>query len=316
MTAALAMRLVAVMMLWALCFPMITVGLNLAPHLAFATMRAVLAGLALLAAALILRRPFPTDALTWAVLSVIGLGATSLGFLGMFHAAEFISPGLATVIANAQPLLAAVLAYAVLGESLTRKGMAGLAIGFAGIVSMALPGMGSGAAGGYLLGVGYIGLAAAGSSVAYVAMKRLSGDIDPSVAMGLQLLLGAVPLALVSALTEDWGAITWSAEFVLILVVLSVVGTSVAFWLWFSALKLEPLNRANAFTFLVPIFGLAIGALFFDERLSLAQAAGVALVVAGIALVQLSPPRQHLRPGASLARRTPSDKDPQSHPTP
>ncbi|MCG2601419.1 MAG: DMT family transporter, partial [Achromobacter sp.] len=110
--------------------------------------------------------------------------------------------------------------------------------------------------------------------------------------------------------------VTWSAQFVLILVVLSIAGTSVAFWLWFGALKQVALNRANAFTFLVPIFGLAIGAVFFGERLSWAQAAGVALVVAGIAIVQLSPPRPQLRPDAAPPRRSPSVKDPKSRPTP
>ena len=109
----MALRLVAVMGLWALCYPLITLGLDLAPHLAFATMRGGLAGLFLLAVAVLLRRPFPRAVHTWAVLFVVGLGSTSLGFLGMFHAAEFVSPGLATVIANAQPLLAAILAHAV-----------------------------------------------------------------------------------------------------------------------------------------------------------------------------------------------------------
>jgi drug/metabolite transporter (DMT)-like permease len=36
------------------------------------------------------------------------------------------------------------------------------------------------------------------------------------------------------------------------------------------------------------LFGLAIGAAFFDERLGWVQAAGAALVVVGIALVQRS----------------------------
>jgi len=44
------------------------------------------------------------------------LGATMVGFIGMFHAAEFVSPGLATAIANAQPLIAALLGRIVLGE--------------------------------------------------------------------------------------------------------------------------------------------------------------------------------------------------------
>jgi drug/metabolite transporter (DMT)-like permease len=69
-------------------------------------------------------------------------------------------------------------------------------------------------------------------------------------------------------------------------VVLAVLGSSLAFWLWFEALERVELNRANAFTFLVPIFGLTISASFFGERLEAIQAAGVVLVLIGISLVQ------------------------------
>jgi drug/metabolite transporter (DMT)-like permease len=106
------------------------------------------------------------------------------------------------------------------------------------------------------------------------------------MAMGFQLLIGAVPLALLSMLTEDVSLLMWSTDFVLILVALSVFGSSLAFWLWFEALERVELNQANAFTFLVPIFGLTIGAAFFGERLEAIQAAGVVLVLTGIWLVQ------------------------------
>jgi hypothetical protein len=95
-----------------------------------------------------------------------------------------------------------------------------------------------------------------------LSTQRLTGHVDPIMAMGLQPLIGAVPLALLSVLTEDVSSLTWSREFVLVLVVLSALVSSLALWLWFEALERAEL-RANAFTFLVPIFGIAIGAAFF-----------------------------------------------------
>ncbi|GIL02594.1 MAG: transporter [Alphaproteobacteria bacterium] len=286
MKIALVFRLVTVMLLWASCYPLITVGLELAPHLAFATMRAGIAGFVLLAIAVILHRPLPRDTRSWAVLSLVGLGSTGFGFLGMFHAAEFISPGLATVVANTQPLLAAVLAHSFLKERLTGMGWAGLALGFAGIVSIAAPGLGPGVATSYWVGFAYITVAAVGVSAGNIGMKLLPERMDALAGMGIQLLLGAVPLGLLSAATEDWGEVSWSPTFALVLVMLAVFGTSLAFWLWFGALRQVALNRANAFTFLVPIFGLSIGVMFFGERLDWPQAVGAALVIVGIGLVQ------------------------------
>lgn len=286
MTAPAMFRLLAVMLLWAACFPLITVGLDLAPHLAFAALRAALAGVCLLVLGAVLRRPMPRGLRAWGQIGVVALGATSLGFFGMFHAAEFVSPGLATVIANAQPLLAAILAHVFLGERLRAGGKAGLAAGLAGIAAIAWPALVAGDQASYTLGIGYVALAAIGVASGNIAIKRLTGQTDAVMTMGWQLLIGAAPLALLSGLTEDVSSLRWSSEFIVVLVTLSVLGTSLAFWLWFSALEQVALNRANAFTFLVPIFGLMIGAALFAERLEWTQAAGAILVLTGIALVQ------------------------------
>lgn len=280
------LRLLAVMLLWAACFPLITLGLDLAPHLAFAALRAALAGVCLLVLGVVLRRPLPRGLRTWGQIGVVALGSTSLGFFGMFHAAEFVSPGLATVIANAQPLLAAILAHVFLDERLRAAGKIGLAAGFAGIAAIAGPGLVAGEPASYTLGVGYVAVAAVGVASGNIAIKRLTGRVDAIMTMGWQLLIGAAPLALLSVLTEDVSSFAWSGEFITVLAVLAVLGTSLAFWLWFAALERVELNRANAFTFLVPIFGLAIGAALFQERLGWMQAAGAVLVLAGIALVQ------------------------------
>ena len=295
MTIYSVLRLLAVMVLWAACFPLITIGLDLAPHLAFAALRAALAGLCLIALGALCGRSIPVGGRSWILIVVVGLGATSMGFVGMFHAAEFVSPGLATVIANVQPIIAAVLAHVFLGERLKAIGKIGLAVGLAGIAVIALPGLAADHIQGYSLGIAYVVLAATGVSVGNVAIKRLTGQVDPVMAMGFQLLIGAVSLALLSMSTEDVSSLAWSMDFLFVLVALSVLGSSLAFWLWFEALEQVSLNRANAFTFLVPIFGLMIGAAFFSERLEAVQIVGVVLVLSGILLVQ--------RDAGSIVRR-------------
>ena len=279
-------KVVTVMALWAACFPLITTGLALAPHLTFAAMRALIAGTALLGTAIALGRPFPNGVRTWLLLIVAGIGATTLGFLGMFHAAEYIAPGMATVIANTQPLLAAVLAYLVLNERLGRIGTIGLALGFAGIAVIAAPGLTAQQSNdNYLLGIAYVLLAAAGITVSNVAFKRLAGTVDALMAAGAQLLIGMIPLALIALLTETPSDVTWSLKFVLILFSLALPGTAIVYWLWLSVLETLTLNRANAFSFLVPIFGLTMGIAFYGEAVTVPIALGASLALLGILLV-------------------------------
>lgn len=278
-------KVLLAMLLWAACFPLLTIGIEYAPHLAFATLRAGIAGFILVGLAMALGRPTPKGFRTWATLSLIGFGATSLGFLGMFHAAEFVSPGIATVIANSQPLLAAGLAGVVLGEHLTLRGKVGLSLGFCGIVVIAAPGLLAGAQTNYLIGVSYIVLAALGITVSNVVLKRVASTVDPLMTIGWQFLIGAVPLAIISAFTEAPLTIDWSISFVAILITLSVFGSALVYVLWLSVLSEVALSQANAFSFLVPFFGLTIGVLFYNETLSGVAILGIGLALAGVALV-------------------------------
>ena len=285
MTLGTMAQIILVMLLWAACFPLITIGIAFSPHLTFATLRALLAGAALFAVALALRQPLPKGRRVWAMLAIVGAGATSLGFLGMFHAAEFVSPGIATVIANTQPMLAAGLAGVILKEQLTALGKAGLALGFLGILVITAPQILTGGQENYILGVAYIVLAALGVTVSNVVIKQIVGSVDALMAMGLQLLIGSVPLAIVAWIMEEPATIRWSLEFVGALLALSLFGSALVYWLWFSVLEKAPLNHANAFSFLIPIFGLTIGALFYGETLGWTQIAGIALAILGVALV-------------------------------
>ena len=278
-------QIITVMFLWAICFPLIVLGLPHAPHLTFAALRAFLAGICLLIPAMIMKRRQPKDFKSWAMLTAIGLGATTLGFFGMFHASEFVSPGIATVIANTQPLMAAVLAAAVLKEHLDGKGKTGLLLGFTGIVLIALPSLLSGAGANYALGIFYIILGAVGITLSNVLIRYMARRIDALSAMGWQLVIGSFFLAVIAFFTEDMSAVTWNAPFIISLLGLALPGTALAYWLWYRVLGEVELNRANAFSFLVPIFGLALGVVFYQESIGLLTAAGIGLTVLGIILV-------------------------------
>jgi drug/metabolite transporter (DMT)-like permease len=208
----------------------------------------------------------------------------------MFMASEFVSPGIATVIANTQPLLAALLASLVLHERLGPRARLGMALGFAGIVVIALPQFATAQGGTYAIGIAYILLAALGITISNVLIRKIAGEVDALMAMGAQLLIGGVPLAIGAFLLEDPQSVVWSPQFLLILAGISLFGSSLAYWLWSVILRSIELNRANAFSFLVPIFGLAMGAMFFGERLGWFDVVGIGLTVAGIVLASFAKP--------------------------
>lgn len=283
--------LVLVSLLWAACFPLITVGLSMAPPLTFAALRALVAGVGLLTPAVVLRRPLPRSWQTWLALLSVSFTTTSLGFTGMFLAGGHVSPGLATVIANAQPLIAAVLAYFWLAERLDRCQRWGLAVGFIGILAVAAPGFNQAQASVSPSGVLYVLVGAVGVAIGNVLLKRLAGQVDLLMAMGWQFVLGSIPLWLLAIWWEAPMRLTWTPPFVLVLLALGWLGTALAYGLWFALLPHAELTRLNTFTFLTPVFALLIGAFLFDERLQGLEMAGIVLILAGAWWVSRQPVR-------------------------
>ena len=271
-----------VMLLWALCYPLIATGLSSSPPLYFAALRSLVAGIGLLIPAVALRRPLPRQLHLWLGILGVGLSYTSAGFAGMFLAGGVVSPGLASVLANMQPLIAAILAFFLLNERLKRNSLVGLLAGFFGIVLTALPGFGAQGIGTSFSGISYILFGALGVAVGNILLKRLSGQVDPLMVTGWQFILGGLPLLVLAQWFEMPSSMTWNGVFAVNLLALGLGGTALPLLLWFWLLRRAELTRLNTFSFLTPIFALIISAILFGERLQLIQAAGIALSLYGV----------------------------------
>lgn len=273
---------VIVALLWALCYPLITTAVRYAPPLHIGALRAALAGVLLIVVGVVLRRPNPRGR-EWFAVTAIGVCSTGLGFAGMFLAGGRIGPGLASVIANTQPLLAAMLGYFVLGEKLEGRQAAGMIVAFIGIGLVAAPALSgpdnTGATS--LAGIAFVLMGAIGVATGNVVMKRFALRLDPIMATGWQLLVGSLLLFGVVALRGSPVSIEWTGPLLLALNGLAIPGTAIAFVLWFALIRRAPLNALNVFSFLTPVFALAIGAGLYGERFGIWEIAGSSVVVGG-----------------------------------
>ena len=278
--------MVLVAILWAICFPFITIGLPDAPPLLFAALRAFLASGFLVVVAMLKPggNPCHFNVQNPVRLAFIGVSYTAMGFGGMFLGAGHLSPGLATVLAGTQPLIAAAIAAIWLGETLKAKGIAGLVTGFLGVALLSWPGFG-GNNDGYLWGITWVLMAAIGTAIGNILLKKEAGG-SIATPMAIQLLFGGGMLLLAAAMAGEQWDVGWTIRFTGSLLILSALATAAMIFLWFGLLARAPLNQLNVFSFLTPVFGLLIGFLFFDERLQLAQALGILVVTFGIALMQ------------------------------
>ncbi|MBA3912030.1 MAG: EamA/RhaT family transporter [Rhodobacter sp.] len=273
--------LLTVATLTALCYPLLSIGLTYASPFQFAAIRAGIAGFALLLLALALRRPFPRTRRLWLMVALSGLSATTIGFASMLGAAGLIAPGIATVVAGTQPIVAALLALAMFGQPFRKRQAIGMSVAFAGIAAMTLQDLSAGGTSA-VAGVALVIAATLGVAFGNALTKRFAPDVDPIAAAAAQLLLGTVPLVILAFLTEPLTAPILDLRFLAVVVALAIGGTALTFTLWIAVLRDCPLNIANAFNFLAPVLGVAISVAFLGENLSPLAAAGMVLTIAGI----------------------------------
>ncbi|MCW9046651.1 MAG: EamA family transporter [Gammaproteobacteria bacterium] len=277
-------QILVVIILWAICYPLITTGLDAFSPLHFAKLRSLIAGASLLIAGIILKKSIIPEKATWPGLVIISLTFTSLGFTGMFLAGGRVTPGLATVIANVQPLLAALLSYFFLTERLSRENGLALLVGFVGIVVIAYPGLTEQSSNSTPVGIGFVLVGATGVAIGNVILKNIANQVDPLIAMAWILLIGAIPLAIAASVFEPDNTLHWNLTSIINLLVLSIFGTAMAFMWWLDLLRRIDLNVLNAYTFLTPVVALFIGILFYSEQLLLIEWFGVAIIVFGVFL--------------------------------
>ena len=267
---------------WGACFVTIRWGLRDAPVLWFATLRALVAGLALVGIGAVQGRTRPTGTRAWMLITAMAVTNASIAFAAMFAGVDGLATGTAAVLANAQPLLILLPAWWLYGERVTARTSFGLVVGFAGLLVVAVPG---GGGSGAWLSI----LAATAITTGTLLSRRLAG-IDLVQAAGWHFLIGGAVLAAVAGAVEGLPRIDWTARFALALAFLALVGTALAFWAWFTETMRCPLGQLAAWTFLTPVFGVAFGLVLTGERPAGWTAAGMMLVLASLWTVVRTPP--------------------------
>jgi len=124
------------------------------------------------------------------------------------------------------------------------------------------------------------------SAIGNVGIKRRGGRLDPLGLNGWAMLGGGVLLLAVSALSESWGATSWSGDSVFSILYLALFGTGFTFVTLTILLRELPAVTVSFISMIIPFGALALGAVFRDEEVTVLAVGGALLVVAGIAVAQ------------------------------
>ncbi|MGH2778784.1 MAG: DMT family transporter [Actinomycetota bacterium] len=281
-----AARLVALGAIWGSSFLFIEVALEDLTPLQIVFGR-IATGAVFLTALLFARgERLPRGRELYRSLTVMAVVSSVAPFILIAWGQQEVSSSLASILNSTTPLCTALLAAIFIqSERLRPARLAGVILGFAGVgVIVGLDAAGSTA--------GKIAIILASASYAggfVYARRNLVGlDLSPLAIPATQLLIAtamALPLVLVDTLqtppTLSLGAIG-SIGF------LGVLGSGVAYMLYYRLISDVGATTSSFVTYLIPIFGVTLGAVLLDEELGLNVLVGALLVIAGIALAELS----------------------------
>ena len=277
---------VVVALLWGLNFVAIDIGLHAGgqnfPPLLFVAMRFVLVVVPWI---FFVRKP----AVSWK--AIIGVGLfMSAGQFGLLYLAMALGmpAGLASLVLQAQVLLTVLLAAVFLGERPSRRQLAGVALGVAGL---ALVAVGRSAVAPLLTLV--IVLAAA---LSWAAGNVIARKARAASGLGLVVWSGAVvplPLAALSVLVDGPGTVWESLSSLQAPTMLSALYTAVfaslvGYGIWNRLLATHPSSAVVPFTLLVPVVGMSAAWLVLAEVPSPTELAGGMLLLGGVATAVLT----------------------------
>jgi drug/metabolite transporter (DMT)-like permease len=248
----------------------------------------------------------PRSPRTWAFLSVVGLTNIVIPYVLITWGELHISSGMAGILTAMVPLYTVILASFVLAdEKLTRARGLGLGIGFVGVVLLALPSLGSSTGDALvnsLAGMLAVALAAFAYAVAAVLTRRrltgrpvmtdADGSLRPPTALEIsfgQVLVSMIVITVVALLFERPAGgllvLPESGNAILAMVWLGLLGTGVAYLLYFAIIGRWGATRATLITYLMPVVAISLGFIVLGERLQPLELVGAALIISGVILV-------------------------------
>lgn len=290
------LALIAVWFFWGTTYLGIRMALESVGPIHLICIRFFLSGLILLLGARIAGAHIPTGRELWYTaatgLMLLGGGTGSLVF-----AEQWIPSGTAALIVVLSAFWTVGVEALTGGEKLHRPTLAGMLLGFAGIVVLVWPDiagglLNKGLVGGFLL----LQFGAFSWAMGSVLQRRQPTVAHPIVSGAIQqLAVGVAFLPLAILIPEH--PVVWSTRGTLALTWLVVFGSIVGYSAFIYTLEHMPIALVTTYNYVNPVVAVSLGWLFYREHFGLREVAAMLFVFAGVAVVKyFSAAGQRVRP--------------------
>jgi drug/metabolite transporter (DMT)-like permease len=275
-------------LIWGSTWFFIKLGLDDWPPFTFATLRFLIAAAILWGIVLARRTPLPRARRDWLLMAGLGVISFAINYGLVFWGENRIPSGLTAVLQATIPAFGLILAHHYLpGERITPAKLVGVALGIAGVTvifadQMQIAGRPA------LAGSAAIVVSALCVSYSNIQVKLRCGHLSTPVLVAGQMSFGLVPLFAAGWMLEGGPfRLRWTISAAVALVYLAIVGSVIAFLLYFWMVKHVDVTKTMLISLVTPVVALLIGWLTRGEMLTWRLVLGSAAILSGIGMIVL-----------------------------
>ncbi len=277
--------LVTLSIVWGASFFFSKVAVADIPPLTLAFGRAAIAAIALIAAVAWSRQRIQLTGKMLQAFVIMGTLNNALPFSLIFWAQQSIPAGLASILNATTPFFAVFVAHAfTTDEKASPRKLLGIVCGIAGVAALTGQSLTS-VSGATLWAQGACLAAALSYAVAGVFGRRFRALPALIPAAGQLCASTLLMLPIMSIVDHPWTLPMPSLESLAALGALALVSTTFAYVLYFRLLATAGATNLLLVTMLIPVSAILLAALFLNEHLELREYAGMAIIIAGLIVV-------------------------------
>jgi drug/metabolite transporter (DMT)-like permease len=278
----------SVCIVWGTTYLAIRIALESIPPALVGGLRFTVAGI-VLAFVLWLRGVRLPPRAHWPALALLGTLMLAIGNGLVVWAEQWVPSGIAAVVIASTPFWMATTEAAIPGgERFSRRTLAGMSIGFTGILLLVWPDLVAGGAFGrqFVFGMIALQLAEIGWSLGTSFSKRHARHENALSASALQMLFGGIVMLIVATIAGEWSELAFTPRALAAEIYLIVFGSFAGYSAYIYALKHLPVSTVSLYAYVNPLIAVGLGTLLLDEPLDARIGAASALVLVGIAVVR------------------------------
>jgi len=221
-------------------------------------------------------------------MAVIGVLLLVGGNLTLSYAERYVPSGLSALILAVTPLWFLVLDSLLIGHHrISRRGLAGLGLGIAGIVILLWPDltMAGTLASTHLWSSLSLLLSSFTWALGSVLSKRWQSVADPFSAAGWETTFAGVGNLLFAVIAGDFSRVIWGVRGISATLYLVVCGSWIGYTAYIFLLQHVPTSKVSTYAYVNPVVAVFLGWLILHERVDLHILAGSVIVIASVILV-------------------------------